>query len=391
MVRRAPNGEVQEAITHQKVSREQVPESVLAQMLQEEGETPGGTSGKPVEKVYDLYTIVLRQKKNWTTWQECRNIKVPGSDGTFPLDACPFIPLRMYKMDGEDYGRSYVEQVKGDLNTLEGLTQAIVEGSAMASKVLFFTAPNGTTKATDIEKAPNGAVLTGKADDVTVLTVGKTADFRTAETTIARTEQRLSRAFMLMNSIQREAERVTAEEIRALANELEATMGGVYSLLSDEYQRPLVSLRLHQLAKTNAIPKLPKGSVKLGIVAGLEALGRGHDKAKLEEFAAFLQGVPPEETMRRIDFGNLLTRAATAVGINPTGLVKDEEILAQEAAAMQQEQQAQQQQVMTEQMLGKGMDIAGKALANVPPEQMRQGLEAVQNGDMEIPPELSTM
>lgn len=386
VVRRAPNGEPLEMITHQKIDREQVPESVRVQLTRDD-DTGQQTA---TEKVYDLFTTVIRQDGKWQTWQECQTIRVPGSDGTFPLDTCPFIPLRMYKTDGEDYGRSYTEQVLGDLKTLEGLTQAIVEGSAMASKVLFFNAPNGQTRSEDIEKAPNGAVITGRADDVTVLTVNKTTDFRTAESTIVRTEQRLSRAFMLMSSIQRDAERVTAEEIRALANELESTMGGVYSLLSDEYQRPLASLRIHQLGKANAIPKLPKGSIKLGIVAGLEALGRGHDRAKLEEFVKLSEPVPPEERARIMDYGNYLNRAATAVGLNPTGLIKDEETLQQEAAAAQQQQQQMQQemqqQALTEQVMGKGMDIAGNVMSNASPEEMQQGFEMIQNGDMEIPP-----
>ena len=57
------------------------------------------------------------------------------TDGVYPIDKCPYIPLRFSKSE-EDYGRGYVEEYD-DLQSLETLTQAIVEGSSAAAKVLF--------------------------------------------------------------------------------------------------------------------------------------------------------------------------------------------------------------------------------------------------------------
>ena len=53
---------------------------------------------------------------------------IPKSQGSFPIDKSPYIPLRFNRVDGEDYGRGYVEEYYGDLKSLEGLTRAIVEG-----------------------------------------------------------------------------------------------------------------------------------------------------------------------------------------------------------------------------------------------------------------------
>ena len=53
----------------------------------------------------------------------------------------------MIRVDGEDYGRSYVEEYLGDLVSLEGLTKAIVEGASASAKTLFMVSPNGTTRA----------------------------------------------------------------------------------------------------------------------------------------------------------------------------------------------------------------------------------------------------
>ncbi|MBX9279900.1 portal protein, partial [Klebsiella pneumoniae] len=81
-------------------------------------------------------------------------------------------------------------------------------------------------------------------------------------------------------------ERVTAEEIRYVASELEDTLGGVYSILSQELQLPLVRVLLKQLQATQQIPELPKEAVEPTISTGLEAIGRGQDLDKLERCIA---------------------------------------------------------------------------------------------------------
>ena len=174
-------------------------------------------------------------------FQEVAGIEVPGSRGSYALDKNPFIPLRFSRIDGESYGRGFVEEYIGDLKSLEALQQAIVEGSAASAKVLFLVRPNGTTKARVLAESPNGAIVNGDANDVTTLQVQKSGDFSIAYQTIQAITERLSFAFLLNSSVQRQAERVTAEEVRYMAQELETALGGVYSILSQEFQMPLIT------------------------------------------------------------------------------------------------------------------------------------------------------
>ena len=102
-------------------------------------------------------------------------------------------------MDGEDYGRGRVEEFLGDLKSLEGLSQALTEGASVASKVLFLVSPSSTTKPKTIAQAGNGAIVQGRAEDVQVVQVGKTADFRTASEMISSLERR-TRAIRLIFS-----------------------------------------------------------------------------------------------------------------------------------------------------------------------------------------------
>ena len=72
-------------------------------------------------------------------YQEVKGEVIAGSKGKYRADAVPFLPLRFSRIDGEDYGRGFVEELLGDLRSLEGLSQAIVEGSAAAAKCFILS------------------------------------------------------------------------------------------------------------------------------------------------------------------------------------------------------------------------------------------------------------
>ena len=81
----------------------------------------------------------------------------------------PYQALRMVRVDNEDYGRGYVEEFIGDLKSLEGLSQALVESAAASSKIVFMVRPNSVTRKKDLAMTRNGDIITGTADDVSVL------------------------------------------------------------------------------------------------------------------------------------------------------------------------------------------------------------------------------
>ena len=57
-------------------------------------------------------------------------------------------------------------------------------------------------------------------------------------------------------SVQRDAERVTAEEIRLMAEQLESGLAGVYSMLSQELQLPLIKRVLFLMEQAGEIPPI---------------------------------------------------------------------------------------------------------------------------------------
>lgn len=354
VVRRDPMGNVLELITHETISP-----LVLSEEIQQSisNENP---SGDRLDKTVDLYTRVYLEGNKWRVYQEVKGVILPDSEGDYPLDKSPWMPLRFSRIDGEDYGRGYVEEYYGDLRSLEALTKAIVEGSAAAAKVLFLVNPNGVTQMRTISESESGDVRSGEASDISVLQMDKFADFRVAFETISELEQRLSFAFLMNTAIQRDAERVTAEEVRYMALELEDALGGVYSILSQELQFPLVNRMMHQLEKSKKIPRLPKGMIKPAITTGLEALGRGHDLNKLDAFiGGVLQTLGGETIMQYLNVSDYLKRRGTALGIDMKGLIKSEEQL---QAEQQAQQEAQQAQMMQQMMAQGGMNMAESAV-----------------------------
>ena len=297
-----------------------------------------------IDAKVDLFTSCRRKAKHWEITQDVNGVDIPYAGGKVTMDRNPFIPLRLSRIDGEAYGRGFVEEYLGDIQSLEALTRAIVEGSAAAAKVLFLVNPNGTTRARTLAESPNGAIVQGNAADVNTLQLDKFNDFRTAQVTMEAIKDRLGAAFLLTSGVVRQAERVTAEEIRMLSQELEASLGGLYSLLAAEMQLPLVKRIMSVMQKKKMLPKLPKDLVKPVIVTGVEALGRGNDLSKLDLFlAGAAQVVGPEAIGQFVNVEDYFKRRATALGIKTEGLIKS-------AEQMQQEAQMQQMQAMTEKL-----------------------------------------
>jgi len=247
--------------------------------------------------------------------------------------------LRFNTVDGEDYGRGRVEEFIGDLRSLNGLSQALVEGASVASKVIFLVSPSSTTKPQTLSKAGNGAIIQGRPEDVGVVQVGKTADFSTAAQMSQSIEKRILEAFLVMNV--RNAERVTAEEVRLTQLELEQSLGGLFSLLTVEFLVPYLNRTLLILQRSNQIPRLPKDVVRPKIVAGINSLGRGQDNESLTRFMATVaQTLGPEALVKFVNPSEAIQRLAAAQGIDVLNLIRTpEELQAEQQKLMQMQAQ----------------------------------------------------
>jgi len=316
-----------------------------------------------------VYTWAKLKDGQWRWRQEVDGEILEETQGKAPRNTTPWLPLRFNVVDGEDYGRGRIEEYLGDLKSLEGLMQAMVEGSAAAAKVVFLVAPSATVKPSTLAKAGNGAILQGRAEDVTVVQAQKSADFSTAYNMVTQLTQRLSEAFLILTV--RQSERTTAEEIRATQQELNEQLGGIYGNLTAELLRPYLQRKLFLLQRSGEVPKLPKGVVFPTVIAGIEGIGRGQDRESLMMFLQTVaQTLGPEQMARFIDPEEAIKRLAASQGIDVVKLVKTKQ---ERDAEMQQ----MQMQATTQNIVGQAGQLAGTPMMD--PSKNPEALDGLRN------------
>jgi hypothetical protein len=344
VVDRDGNGNVIEIVTKELINKNLLPKEIMKEPR------PVMDESFSHENDAEVYTHVRLDNNRWLWHQEVYGKKIPGSESKAPADASPWLVLRFNSVDGENYGRGRVEEFLGDLKSLDGLSQSLVEGSAAAAKVVFVVSPSSTTKAQTLAKAGNGAIVQGRPEDIGVIQVGKTADFNTAMTMMQQLERRLSEAFLILNV--RQSERTTAEEVRLTQLELEQQLGGLFSLLTVEFLLPYLNRKLLVLQRSGQLPRIPKDLVNPTIVAGINALGRGQDRESLTSFIMTIaQTLGPDALMQYINADEAIKRLAAAQGIDVLNLVKSMEQIQQEQADAAQAQEDQMMMQQAGQML----------------------------------------
>jgi len=341
--KRDPQGNPVDIVVKQALSRMTLPPAALALVGDAGTERQTDKNG---DETIDLFTRQRRIEGRWEVYQEVEGAEVPKSRGYYPIDNPAFMAWRFAKSDGEDYSRGYVEEYIGDLRTVESLSQSVVDFAAEAARIVRFVNEAGVTDKDEYAKARSGAVLDGTADDITTAGLDKVADFQVASSVLERAEKRLEQAFLLFSGVQRDAERVTAEEIRQLAAELETVSAGTYSVFGKEIQLPLFSRVMLSMQKKHQLPMLPKDAVSPKIVTGLAALGRTSDLQKLDILLNGLdQQFGTEAVAEYVPLGAVIRRKATALGIDVADMVRTEE-------QVQQIRQQKNMQSLTEKLGG---------------------------------------
>ena len=360
VVKRDPMGRVDCIVVRESFSKEHLPEKIAAIVSEKDDQD------FDEEEDIDVYTYIKRVGKSYREHQEVLGEKIPGTSGSFPLDAPRWLPLTFTRVDGEDYGRGYTEEFIGDLTTFDGLSRAIREDAAIAAQTIFMVDPNsppGLEKS--LMNSPNGGFVRGDAGMVVASRVDKNADMNVAYSTIEQLKSDLSYAFLLNSAVQRTGDRVTAEEIREVARELEDTQGGIFSVLSEELILPLVQAHERNLEKGRKIAPLPPNMVRPAISTGFDAIGRNHDLVRLNGVLndiGMLAQLNPEAAAY-LNIPGLVATIFEGHSVSAEGKMKKPEQVQQEQQAAQQ--QAQQAQA-TEQVMG-GVasaipDIAGKVM-----------------------------
>ncbi len=228
-------------------------------------------------------------------------------------DDCPYSVHTWDLADEADYGTGLVEEYVGDFEAMSAVSEAVVDGAILGAEFRWMVNPAGSTQISDVKNSANGDVLAGTPEDVRPTSASNAQAIQQALAVLDRWERRLGRGFLMQSAIQRDAERVTAEEIRMAAMELETAFGGVYSALAPGLQRPIAKWLLRRLEID-----LKGSDFTLTIITGLDALSRNSDvenlKAALRD-AAELAALPPA-LLAELSMQRILTYIGQGRGVN---------------------------------------------------------------------------
>lgn len=285
-----------------------------------------------------LYTRVQRM---WATvtdtfhvTQQVEDVMLDTSD-LYPEAICPYIPVTWNLITGENNGRSLVEDYAGDFAKLSELSEALALYEIESCRVLHMAKPGSGVDIDSVAETESGGWVSADPAAVAAYEAGDALKIQAMTAEIQSIIQRLSPAFMYGGNT-RDAERVTAEEIRTQADEANRTLGGVYSSIADNLHIPLAHILCNEVNPAFISEVLAKG-LTLSVLTGVAALGRSADVTKLLQVAQALAVILPvfTQTSQRIDPELVITKVFEGFGLNISDFARSEEQLQQMLAEAQ--------------------------------------------------------
>lgn len=328
VVVRDPAGRLIEFVICEKFTKDSIPDSL---------KSLSGPQEEPQDK-YELYTWGVRRPDHtgWDIHQEIGDAMIPDSKGFYKVS--PFNALRWTAVLGESYGRGKVEEHLPALRQCEALSQSMTEGGAMAARNITMVRPNaqgGINLRRRLAKADNGEVITGNPEDVQMFQFTNTSGLQVVQRQLEEVTRELMASFLMHSAAQRDGERVTAYELRMVVEELEGTLGGVYSTLSQELQQHRLARLILQMQGAQQLPPFDPSLAEPVVLTGLEALGRQGDVSKVAQALQLLAQVPPE-FLGRVKQEVLLQKAFNGLDLADAVMSDEEFQMAQQQQMMQQ-------------------------------------------------------
>jgi len=307
-----------------------------------------------------IYTCAWKEGNIWKVLkQDGDNNTIETGEYTVP----PFVVLRWSGIPGENYGRSHCEDVIGDIKTLEGFTEGLIQGITASSIFWIGVDPTGMAEIDDIAHSPTGNFVSARPNEIHTVSPSTTMNPQIASVQagveILRGE--IGRAFLLDSASIPQGERVTATAVRMVGQELENVLGGAFSAIARDLMKPIVARTVFIMTSNGDVDDrirelfmTDEGVLNVAIVTGLQALSRDSDLQKLMQMGEMVRNLPEPAvaTFRWDAYGKALI---TSLGFDSSHWIKSEEDVKQEQMEQQQQmaqmQSQQQQQAQGQQMV----------------------------------------
>jgi len=333
-VKRTIKGKVHTLIIHEQLAFDELDQEVQDAL-------PNKYSRMGSAQTVSYYKRIIRQRNGTyiiEQWVDENKLDQRKFGSKYPEDKLPYRVLTWDLADESDYATGLVEEYSGDLEALSILSETVVDGAVAGCDWRWLVNPSGFTKVDDINNSVTGDAIPGTKEDVDTTSGGNAEAVRQALEVMNTWEKRVARGFLLLSAVTRDAERVTAEEMRLTANELDTAYGGVYSALSGQIQKPIAEWLLAEDGND-----IRGKGIDVQVITGLDALSRNGDLEALKlafTDLALLTQLPPE-LQGRLKFGKLAKFVGDGRGVDLTPYLKSED---EYAAFIKQQQDARVQE-----------------------------------------------
>lgn len=342
VIRRSRTGTVLEIVTRSCTTAGELSKDVQEEVVKARGNI------EQDEKVKHYHWIQRQPSGEYkvSQWVDDQRLNPDKYDSKYKDYAnLPWQPQAWTLPTRHHYGVGLVEEYVGDLTSITEFAESLSDGAALASVWRFLVNPSSQVRPEDIAHGENGDALSGTQGEIGILQAQVGNNMQIVSSIMQESINRFSRGFLLMTSVTRDAERVTATEIRALANELETGLGGVYSRLAGSFQLPLARYLLR-----GAKIKIEGTQIEPLVITGFDALSRA---AELERIQLFIQDVAnitslPPEVSDWLKVGPILRGLAANRHLDADEYVNTEDQVQQTREARQQALVAQQAQAAGE-------------------------------------------
>ena len=321
----------------------------------------------------EIYNCVKKKEDKWMVYKEdSEGNSIEGGEYVVK----PFVFLRWAGVPGENYGRSHCEDMIGDIKSLEGFTEGLINGISAASLFWMGVDPTGITEIDDIAGSGSGAFINSRQNEVFTISPAATMNpqIQATQQGVQVLRGEVGKAFLMDSASIPQGERVTATAVRMVGQELENVLGGAFSSIARDLMVPVVSRCVYVMIDNGEIDDRLKemfisdeGVLNVVVVTGLQALSRDSDLQKLMQMGEMVRNLPEQAAamFKWDEYGKALI---TSLGFAADQWIKDEEQVKQEQMEMAQAQ----------------TDMAGKAQSSQMVNQaVTEGTLQAAMGDLE--------
>lgn len=283
----------------------------------------------------DIYTKCdLMNDGRYEITQAIDNYDIPVLERNLvKKDDLPFAHLSWNLIKGENYGRGLVEDFSGSFHMIDNMTNAQSQIAAKMADMKIMVDPASGIDVEALNSSDSGTYISGKPTGVQALATGLENGIQHIMLILEVHKRQISAAFLYQTGQTRDAERVTAEEIRENAAELEIAHGGVYSRFASDWQAKVAREAVSALGEDLGDVVEPQ------IMTGMDSLSRTGEMQAVRIWMNDLSmlNTVPEDVRVWLEGGKFAEYTAIQRGVDHGAFIKTEE---KRAAEVQAEQEA---------------------------------------------------